>query len=847
MHPERNRPAALYAELADLVERSMIAESARWGDVQSSSPYNINQWRSERDWVLNTYTPQRSAIVLDQLRSAGLYPSVDAPVFHINGSYQHGGEISQTDMLSLIDSAGKIYYTIDGNDARLPTDPVDIVNSVNLVVENDFKRVLVPTGNIGTNWRTDPSFNDSTWISGTRGVGYERGSGYASLIGININAQMNNNTSCYVRIPFTVDAADLTGFNFMRLKIRYDDGFVAYINGEEIHRATFTGTPYWNSNASGNHEADSLESFNVSDHINALKAGDNILAIQGLNVSTGSSDFLISAELLAGESTLVNEVLSDSAIEYTGPITLTESTHIKSRVLSGATWSALNEATFAVGPVADNLRITEIMYNPQDTNEPNDPNEEFIELKNIGSETINLNLVHFTNGIDFTFPSVELEAGEYILVVKDTEAFAAQYGIGYQIAGQYSGSLNNAGERIELEDAAGQTIHNFRYRDGWYDITDGMGFSLTIKDPTVTDPNEWDSKSGWRPSADIGGSPGWDDTGDVPGLGDVVINEVLAHSHAGAPDWIELHNTTGASINIGGWFLSDSSTNFMKYEIAAGTTIEPFGYIVFYEDLNFGSLATGSDPGNHVPFALSENGETLYLHSGADGVLTGYSEEENFDASETGIAFGRYRKSTGTYNFVAMSQNTPGSANAYPEVGPLIINEIMYNPFSGNQDAEYIELLNISGSAVTLDEYDNEQLIDVPWRLTDSDGISFDFPLGTTMAAGEYLLLVKDVDVFNSQYPAVPGGTQIFEWGGGRLDNGGEKVQLSKPGDEVEGTRYYIRVDRVNYSDGSHPVGEDPWPTEPDGNGKSLTRKVPANYGNDPNNWQASAPSPGTS
>jgi hypothetical protein len=653
---------------------------------------------------------------------------------------------------------------------------------------------------------------------------------------------MNNNTSCYVRIPFTVDAADLAGFNFMRLKMRYDDGFVAYINGEEIHRATFTGTPYWNSNASGNHEADSLESFNVSDHINALQAGDNILAIQGLNVGTSSSDFLISAELLAGESTLVNEVLSPSAIEYTGPLTLTESTHIKSRVLSGSAWSALNEATFAVGPVADNLRITEIMYNPQDTNEPNDPNEEFIELKNIGAQTLNLNMVRFTNGIDFTFPSIDLAAGEYILVVRDIEAFSVQYGIGYRIAGEYSGSLNNGGERIELEDAAGRTILNFRYRDGWYDITDGMGFSLTIIDPAGADSNEWDSKSGWRPSAGVDGSPGWDDTGDIPRLGEVVINELLAHSHANAPDWIELHNTTDASINIGGWFLSDSSIDFMKYEIAGETTIEPSGYTVLYEDLHFGNPG---DPGCHVPFALSENGETLYLHSGQDGILTGYNDEEKFDASETGIAFGRYRKSTGTYNFVAMSRNTPDSTNAYPKVGPIVINEIMYNPASGNQDQEYIELLNISDAMITLAEYDNEQFIDVPWRLTDSDGISFDFPLGTTMAAGEYLLLVKDRDVFDSAYPAVPGGVQIFEWGAGRLDNGGEKLQLSKPGDEVEGTRYYIRVDRVNYSDGSHPVGQDPWPTEPDGGGSSLSRKVPADYGNDPDNWTAATPSPG--
>ena len=247
-----------------------------------------------------------------------------------------------------------------------------------------------------------------------------------------------------------------------------------------------------------------------------------------------------------------------------------------------------------------------------------------------------------------------------------------------------------------------------------------------------------------------------------------------------------------------------------------------------------------------MPFALSENGETLYLHSGSGGVLTGYNDQEKFSASETGIASGRYQKSTGTYNFVAMSVNTPGSANAYPKVGPIVINEIMYNPVSGDQDEEYIELLNISDSVVTLAEYDNEQLIDVPWRFADdSNGINFDFPLGTMMAPGEYLLLVKDKGAFDSAYPAATGGVQIFEWGPGRLSNAGEKLQLSKPGDQVEDKRYYIRTDRVIYSDGSHPAGDDPWPTGPDGYDKSLTRKVPADYGNDPDNWTAADPSPG--
>jgi len=844
--PEKTKER--YKKLADLIYGAIVCESARWGDNKHSPARTRDvEWIAERNRLYNDYFPRRTDVALGFLRGAGLYPNVDAPVFNINGSYQHGGQISSTDAVSMTAPSGTIYYTFDGSDPRLSAEPQTIVNSVTLVTENAAKRVLVPTKDISSNWKGGGAFNDSSWTlctDRTGGVGYEAGSGYESFISLDLIDQMRNgNTSCYIRIPFTVNGDDLAGFNFMTLKMRYDDGFIAYLNGTEVARRNFNGTPAWNSRASAQNDdsaAVNLESIDISASIDNLQQGSNILAIHGLNISPTSSDFLISTMLIAGERELINndDVLTPGTIEYTGPFTLSRSTHIKSRLLQGGTWSALNEATFAVGPVADNLRITEIMYHPQGTGQPDEPNAEFIELKNIGTETLNLNLARFTNGIDFTFPSLELPAGEYILVVKDTSAFAARYGTGFNIAGWYSGSLDNRGERIELKDAAGQTIHDFRYKDGWYNITDGLGFSLTVKDPTSTDPNDWDSKSGWRPSADVDGSPGWDDTANVHTLGDVVINELLAHSHAGTPDWIELYNTTNVPINIGDWFLSDSKNNLMKFEIAAGTTIEPYSYVVLYEDLHFGNP---SNPGCILPFALSENGETLYLHSGADGVLTGYSEEEKFGASETGIAFGRYRKSTGTYNFVAMSRNTPGSANAYPKVGPIVISEIMYHP-NTEADAEYIELYNISDSPVTLAEYDNEQFIYVPWRFTDSDGISFDFPLDTTMAPGEYLLLVKSRNAFNSRYSAVPADVQIFEWGPGRLDNGGEKVELSKPGDEVEGKRYYIRTDRINYSDGSHPLGQDPWPMLPDGWGASLSRLSKQQYGNDPDNWTAAYP-----
>jgi hypothetical protein len=746
-------------------------------------------------------------------------------------------------------TTGTIYYTLDGSDPRLPQTSPDNSTGTTLIAENSVKRVLVPTGPISDDWKGGRSFNDSAWLASVGspgGVGYERSSGYGQLISLDLTDRMyGRNTTCYIRIPFTFDGS-LDEFDFMTLKIRYDDGFVAYINGTEIARRNFTGTPTWNSSANASHsdsEAVSFENIDISAFLSALQQDYNILAIHGLNVSTTSSDFLISAELVAGKSSSNDGGTSPGVLQYTGPITLTHSVHVKARVLSGSTWSALNEATFAVGPVEDNLRITEIMYNPQD------PNEEYIELKNIGAETINLNLTKFTNGIDFTFPNLELAPGEYLVVVQDRNTFEARYGQGINIAGEYSGRLNNAGERIRLEDAIGQTILDFDYKDGWRSITDGDDYSLTIIDPINTVPDSWNEKDSWRASAYLGGSPDWDDSGIIPNPGAVVINEVLAFSSAGAVDWIELHNTTEAAIDIGGWFLSDSGSNLTKYEIATGTMIGPYEYVVFYEDLHFGN---SNNPGCHKQFALSRNGERVYLSSAEGGVLTGYRQVEDFGASETGVSFGRYYKSsTGNYNFVSMAQNTPGSANAYPKVGPIVINEIMYNPdwpaggSYTNDQYEYIELHNISPEPVTLYRYDKNQ----PWKFT--DGIDFTFPddMPVTLPAGGYMLVVKNPEAFAWRYPTVS-VEKILGPYSGKLNNGGERLQLSMPGDVDEfGTRYYIRVDRVSYSDGFHPEdcpgGDDLWPTEPDGDGKSLTRKTGADYGNDPDNWTASAPSPG--
>ena len=515
-------------------------------------------------------------------------------------------------------------------------------------------------------------------------------------------------------------------------------------------------------------------------------------------------------------------------------IVLDKSTQILTRAKNSSTWTALNKATFAIGPVAESLRVTEIMYHPSL------PDAEFIELRNIGAETINLNLVKFTRGIDFTFPSWELEPGQYVVVVENLAAFTAACPGVACVAGQYSGALDNSGEKIELRDAVGTLIQAFEFNDKWYDITDGLGFSLVINDALSADLDSWSRKSGWHPSAFRQGDPGDDNSPAVPALGSIVINEILAHSDLQPSDWIELYNTTDAPVNIGGWYLSDKNTDLAarsKYRIADGTVIPARDYRVFYETQHFGNPA---DPGTLATFALSENGEGVFLQSGSGGVLTGFVAEEVFGPSAPDTSLGRYQKSTETYNFVAMAALTPGTQNSLPKVGPVVFTEVMYHPQTVG-DAEYVELKNISPDTVVL--YDAVEK--TPWRFVDdakNPGLHFTFPSKTpvSIAPNEKILLIKNKTAFEMEFGALPAAVRYFEWKTGSLSNGSESPELQMPGDKDSyGNRYWIRVERVVYDDKA------PWPTQPDGLGESLHRINPSDYGNDPDNWRSAPPTPG--
>ena len=172
-----------------------------------------------------------------------------------------------------------------------------------LLSEEAQGRALVPTnGDVDDQWMR-PEFDDSTWITGRNGAGFETQEGYESQISEEFNFQSQlhrQGSSVYLRFPFETADPNALPNGRLVLKVKYDDGFVAYLNGHRVAAGNAPEQIAWDSRATGSHDdpaALQFALFDISEHADKIQAGANLLAIHGMNLDPGSTDMLTRVEL----------------------------------------------------------------------------------------------------------------------------------------------------------------------------------------------------------------------------------------------------------------------------------------------------------------------------------------------------------------------------------------------------------------------------------------------------------------------------------------------------------------------------------------------------------------------
>lgn len=247
------------------------------------------------------------------------------------------------------------------------------------------------------------------------------------------------------------------------------------------------------------------------------------------------------------------------------------------------------------------------------------------------------------------------------------------------------------------------------------------------------------------------------------------------------PRWVEFHNASTLSIDLRGFFLSDDANQLTRYALPASAVIAPGGFLVVTE------LASGLDFSPAVVrlfLTMPDQSATVLAQVFANIPNDGLASDR------AGTSDARLPDGVGEFAFA--TSPTPGAANTVNVSQDIVINEVFYNPPLGNLQGEFLELHNRGVAPVNIGG----------WSFT--RGVSFAFPVGTTLAAGDYLVVAQDPAALSAAH----GLAAVLGPWEGNLANSGEAIRLV---DALGNT-----VDEVRYFDGGR------WSEWADGGGSSL-------------------------
>jgi len=244
------------------------------------------------------------------------------------------------------------------------------------------------------------------------------------------------------------------------------------------------------------------------------------------------------------------------------------------------------------------------------------------------------------------------------------------------------------------------------------------------------------------------------------------------------PFWVELVNAGDAGVELGGMVLTAGADPLRRHVLPPGELASGAFLVLTEAELGF----------------RPAQGEKLFLFNATESAV--------LDARElTARLRGRSEQRGGAWQYPNVA--TPDGSNTFSFRDEVVISEIMYNPPAlpappgssvavVNSDNQWIEIANRSAAPVALDG----------WEF--SDGISFTFPSGTTLAVGEHACLARDAAAFAAAFPSA----RLLGEFGGSLSRKGERLLL-RDGNKNP-------ADEVRYFDSGR------WPQAPDGGGSSL-------------------------
>lgn len=421
------------------------------------------------------------------------------------------------------------------------------------------------------------------------------------------------------------------------------------------------------------------------------------------------------------------------------------------------------------------LVFNEIHYHP--ANEATDT--EWIELRSLQGVDVDISGWKLEGGVDFKFPNGTIARGRGFILVAANPGHASLAGLG--ALGPFTGQLDNGGEELRLVNNSGRVMDRVNYSDAgeWPVGPDGSGATLAKFEEEFADAGP----TNWTTSAGMGGTPGalnFAPGARYPGSR-FVFNEITGATTS--PFRVELLNASTGALDLGGFKIVSS---------AGGSYSLPAQNVARGAVASFTSLQMGFTPAQ---------GDRLMLLS-ASGA--------EFDDARQVTNRLRGRTARGRWAF----PTTPGfgtAANTFTINTDVVINEIMYHPHAAQAaQGQWIELHNRGAAVAQLGG----------WSL--GDAVSFNFPAGTTLGPGQYLVVSDNPTSLATHFP----GVTILGPFSGELSRGSERLELIDQNNNV--------VDEVAYFDGGR------WPALADGGGSSLERRSPFADGTAPEAWAAS-------